>query len=49
MKKWLLYLACVLLILGLAAAARADVAIDETNFPDAAFRQNILDRGYDAD
>ncbi len=49
MKKGLLYLACMLLVLGLTALAHADVAIDETSFPDAVFRQHILDRGYDTD
>ena len=40
MKKWVGVLACLLAVL-LCAFAAADVAIDETNFPDQIFRDYV--------
>ena len=50
-KNRFLCLICLaaVLLLGLSAPAKADVAIDAAVFPDPNFRQYILDAGFDAD
>ena len=47
MKKIIGIIVCILALL-VCAEALADVAIDATYFPDANFRQYILDAGFDA-
>ncbi len=50
MKRTIAFLACVLLaVFGAIALAEADVALNAKNFPDAGFRQYILNAGFDTD
>ena len=47
MKKWTILIACILLVF-LCGAAAADTEINETNFPDANFREYVSSR-FDSD
>ena len=50
MKRTIAFLVCVLLaVFSAIALAEADVAVNAKNFPDAGFRQYILNAGFDTD